>query len=101
VAGCRDFDKGAGWSIYDVQRLYLDFLDALEIGEDSVPGDSSRAELVCYQLDKFGQATPDFEQIYFFSSPYEKDTTSPTSDKPQTSSSRTKITVETYAAVTW
>lgn len=71
----RDFDKGARWSIYNIQRLYLDFLEALAIREDTVPGDSARAELVFYQLGKFSQAISDFEQIYFSSAPYDKYTT--------------------------
>jgi len=71
----RDFDKGARWSIYNIQRLYLDFLEELGIREETLPGDAVRAELVYYQLGKFSQAISDFEQIYFSSSPYDKYTT--------------------------
>jgi DNA helicase-2/ATP-dependent DNA helicase PcrA len=71
----REFDKGARWGIYNIQRLYLDFLEALEVREDTLPGDPSRRELVFYQLGKFSQAISDFEQIYFSTSPYEKYTT--------------------------
>lgn len=71
----RNFDKGARWGSYNIQRLYLDFLDKLQIREDTLPGDPGRAELVFYQLGKFSQAISDFEQIYFASSPYDKYTT--------------------------
>jgi DNA helicase II / ATP-dependent DNA helicase PcrA len=71
----RDFDRGARWSVYNIQRLYLDFLEALEIREETLPGDPMRAELVYYQLGKFSQAISDFEQIYFSSTPYDKYTT--------------------------
>lgn len=71
----RQFDQGARWGIYNIQRLYLDFLEALEIREDTLPGDPVRAELTFYQLGKFSQAISDFEQIYFSTSPYEKYTT--------------------------
>lgn len=71
----RDFDKGARWGIYNIQRLYLDFLEALEMREESLPGDASRRELTYYQLGKFSQAISDFEEIYFSTSPYEKYTT--------------------------
>lgn len=71
----REFDKGARWGIYNIQRLFLDFLEALKIREDTLPGDPSRRELVFYQLGKFSQAISDFEQIYFSTAPYEKYTT--------------------------
>ncbi len=71
----RDFDKGARWGTYNIQRLYLDFLEALGIREETLPGDPVRAELVFFQLGKFSQAISDFEQIYFSSSPYDKYTT--------------------------
>src|SRR4029450_2136947 len=68
----RDFDRGARWGVYNIQRLYLDFLEALEIREETVPGAAGRGELVFYQLGKFSQAISDFEQIYFNTSPAEK-----------------------------
>ena len=71
----REFDQGARWGIYNIQRLYLDFLEALEIREDTLPGDPVRRELVFYELGKFSQAISDFEEIYFSTSPYEKYTT--------------------------
>lgn len=68
----RDFDRGERWGVYNIQRLYLEFLEALGLREDTVPGDPVRQELVFYQLGKFSQAISDFEQIYFNSSPREK-----------------------------
>lgn len=71
----RDFDRGARWGVYNIQRLYLDFLEGLEIREDTLPGDPTRRELVFYQLGKFSQAISHFEEIYFSTTPYDKYTT--------------------------
>lgn len=68
----RDFDRGERWGVYNIQRLYLEFLAALGLREETVPGDPVRAELVFYQLGKFSQAISDFETIYFNTSPKEK-----------------------------
>lgn len=68
----RDFDRGDRWGVYNIQRVYLDFLAALEIREESVPGPPGRGELVFYQLGKFSQVISDFEQIHFNSAPEPK-----------------------------
>lgn len=70
----RDFDRGARWGAYNIniQRLYLELLEALGIREETLPGDPVRRELVFYQLGKFSQAISDFEEIYFNTSPQEK-----------------------------
>lgn len=68
----RDFDRGERWGVYNIQRLYLEFLEALSLREDTVPGDRARAELVFYQLGKFSQAISDFEAIYFNTDPAQK-----------------------------
>ncbi|UKA63758.1 ATP-dependent helicase [Arthrobacter sp. FW306-04-A] len=68
----RDFDRGARWGVYNIQRLYLDFLAALELREETVPGQAGRGELVFYQLGKFSQVISDFEQIHFASKPADK-----------------------------
>ena len=68
----RDFDRGARWGVYNIQRVYLDFLEALAIREETVAGAEVRGELVFYQLGKFSQVISDFEQIYFNTSPAEK-----------------------------
>ena len=57
----RDFDRGERWGVYNIQRLYLEFLESLELREETVPGEPARAELVFYQLGKFSQAISDFE----------------------------------------
>jgi DNA helicase-2/ATP-dependent DNA helicase PcrA len=68
----RDFDRGERWGVYNIQRLYLEFLEALDLREETVPGDPVRRELVFYQLGKFSQAISDFEEINFNTSPREK-----------------------------
>ncbi len=68
----RDFDRGDRWGVYNIQRLYLDFLAALGVREETVPGKPVRRELVFYQLGKFSQAISDFEAIYFNSEPARK-----------------------------
>jgi DNA helicase-2/ATP-dependent DNA helicase PcrA len=68
----RDFDRGERWGVYNIQRLYLEFLESLGLREETVPGDPVRAELVFYQLGKFSQAISDFEQIYFNTEPKQK-----------------------------
>jgi DNA helicase-2/ATP-dependent DNA helicase PcrA len=68
----RDFERGKRWGAYNIQRLYLDFLEALGLREETLPGEPVRRELVFYQLGKFSQAISDFEQIYFNSDPRQK-----------------------------
>ncbi|TQO19919.1 DNA helicase-2/ATP-dependent DNA helicase PcrA [Rhodoglobus vestalii] len=71
-------DQGAAfgdddrWGTYNIQRLYLSVLEALDIREDTIPGTPSRAELVMYQLGKFSRVISDFETIYFASNPESK-----------------------------
>ena len=50
-----------GGRVYNIQRLYLDFLEALDVREDTLPGDPHARELVFYQLGKFSQVISDFE----------------------------------------
>jgi DNA helicase-2/ATP-dependent DNA helicase PcrA len=68
----RNFVAKKRHSVYNIQRLYLDFLEALDMREDSLPGDSGRGELVFYQLGKFSQVISDYEQIYFTTEPKKK-----------------------------
>lgn len=68
----RDFGSNRRHSVYNIQRLYLDFLEALDMREDTLPGDPSRGELVFYQLGKFSQVISDYEQIYFTTEPKAK-----------------------------
>lgn len=68
----RAVQDGSRWGVYNIQRLYLDLLAALDVREDTIPGSRERAELVFYQLGKFSQAISDFEEIHFSSSPTAK-----------------------------
>jgi DNA helicase-2/ATP-dependent DNA helicase PcrA len=68
----RDFDAGKRHSVYNIQRLYLEFLEALDMREDRLPGDATRRELVFYQLGKFSQVISDYEQIHFTTGPKAK-----------------------------
>jgi DNA helicase-2/ATP-dependent DNA helicase PcrA len=68
----RDWDRGERWGVYNIQRLYLEFLEAAGLREQTVPGEPVRRELVFYQLGKFSQAISDFEQIYFTTEPRKK-----------------------------
>lgn len=68
----RDFDRGGRWGVYNIQRLYLEFLEALGLREETVSGNPVRRELTFYQLGKFSQAISDFEQIYFNTDPARK-----------------------------
>lgn len=68
----RDFAAHKRHAVYNIQRLYLDFLESLELREDALPGDATRGELVFYQLGKFSQVISDYEQIHFTSEPKAK-----------------------------
>ncbi|WP_431245314.1 ATP-dependent helicase [Leifsonia xyli] len=67
-----DFTASSRWGVYNIQRLFLRVLEALNLREDTIPGDRRRAELVMYQLGKFSQVISDFEAIHFASSPERK-----------------------------
>lgn len=67
-----DFGRGERWGVYNIQRLYLTVLEALDIRESTIPGTPKRAELVMYQLGKFSQVISDFEAINFASDPEQK-----------------------------
>lgn len=68
----RDFGADRRHSVYNIQRLYLAFLEKLGLREDNLAGDPTRGELVFYQLGKFSQVISDFEQIHFTSEPARK-----------------------------
>ncbi len=63
---------GNKFRVYNIQRLYLDALEALSIREDTIPGPSGRGELVMFQLGKFSQVISDYETIYFRAEPARK-----------------------------
>lgn len=55
-----------------LQRLYLDFLAAIDLLEERVDADTSVArsgEVVYYNLGKFSNVISDFEQIHFHTAP--------------------------------
>jgi len=55
-----------------LQRLYLDFLAAIDLREEGVDGDSTVArggEVAYYNLGKFSNVISDFEQIHFHTAP--------------------------------
>jgi hypothetical protein len=66
----RTFDPGQRFGVYNLQRVYLDFLEVAGVREDRIPG--ARAEIVFYNLGKFSQVITDYEQIHFKSKPEEK-----------------------------
>jgi DNA helicase II / ATP-dependent DNA helicase PcrA len=68
----RDFGAHKRHSVYNIQRLYLEFLQGLGMREESLPGDRTRGELVFYQLGKFSQVISDYEQIHFTTEPKAK-----------------------------
>ncbi len=68
----RDFAAHGRHSVFNIQRLYLNFLEALDMREDALAGGAARGELVFYQLGKFSQVISDYEQIYFTTEPESK-----------------------------
>jgi DNA helicase-2/ATP-dependent DNA helicase PcrA len=58
------------WSFYSIQRVYLQFIEALGVREETVP--NTRGEVLFYNLGKFSQLISDFENIHFHSSPDQK-----------------------------
>lgn len=68
----RDFAASKRHSVYNIQRLFLDFLEALDLREDALAGPATRGELVFYQLGKFSQVISDYEQIHFTTDPKSK-----------------------------
>lgn len=68
----RDFAAQKRYSVYNIQRLYLNFLESLGLREESLTGDPKRVELVFYQLGKFSQVISDYEQIHFLTEPKAK-----------------------------
>jgi ATP-dependent DNA helicase UvrD/PcrA len=68
--GQREWDETERWSVYNLQRTFLAFLEDLHIREEDVPG--GRGEIVYYNLGKFSQVISDFEQIHFQSDPGRK-----------------------------
>jgi ATP-dependent DNA helicase UvrD/PcrA len=71
----KSWKAGQRWGAYNIQRAYLDFLEAVGLREERVPPTSAgalRGEIVYYNFGKFSEVISDFEQIYFQSDPQEK-----------------------------
>jgi DNA helicase-2/ATP-dependent DNA helicase PcrA len=71
----RNWQPTDRWSTFNIQRLYLSFLEAIALREERVPPTArgaSRGELAFYNLGKFSQVISDFEQIHFQSAPEKK-----------------------------
>lgn len=66
----REWDENQRWSVYNLQRTFLGFLEELGIREDNL--NSADGELVYYNLGKFSQVISDYEQIHFHSDPERK-----------------------------
>ena len=58
------------FSVYNLQRQFVSFMETLRLQEDGIP--NTRGETVFYNLGKFSQAISDFESIHFHSRPVEK-----------------------------
>jgi DNA helicase-2/ATP-dependent DNA helicase PcrA len=56
----------------NLQELFLEYLEALDIKESSYPLDPSRGEIVFSLMGKFSQVISDFESINFKTDPAEK-----------------------------
>jgi DNA helicase-2/ATP-dependent DNA helicase PcrA len=63
-------DEEVRFSVYNIQRQYIGFLERIALREELVP--NGRGEVVFYNLAKFSQAISDFETIYFHSRPVQK-----------------------------
>jgi ATP-dependent DNA helicase UvrD/PcrA len=66
----RKWDNSKRWSVYNLQRTYLSFLEGIALREEDVP--DRRGEVVYYNLGKFSQIISDYEQIHFQSDPARK-----------------------------
>jgi DNA helicase-2/ATP-dependent DNA helicase PcrA len=66
----KTFEEGKRFGLYNLQRIFLDFLELVEFQEGKVP--NNRGEVVYYNLGKFSQVISDFEQINFKSDPKRK-----------------------------
>ena len=53
-----------------LQRVYLDFLETIQLREENIPAHGSRTgEIVFYNLGSFSEVISDFETIHFNSAP--------------------------------
>ena len=67
-------DSESRWSVYNLQRQFMEFLEAAGLREERVPTGplGARGDVVFYNLGKFSQVISDYESIHFHSKPTEK-----------------------------
>lgn len=63
-------DDSVRFSVYNIQRQFIAFLERLQLREETVP--AGRGEVIFYNLARFSQVVSDFEGIYFHSRPVQK-----------------------------
>lgn len=63
-------DDEVRFSVYNIQRQFMSFLQRIGLCEENVP--NGRGELAFYNLAKFSQLISDFESINFHSNPIRK-----------------------------
>jgi DNA helicase II / ATP-dependent DNA helicase PcrA len=73
----REWDAKERWSVYNLQRTFLTFLEEAGIREQEIPQGNNtagraRGEVVFYNFGKFSQVISDYEQIHFQSDPANK-----------------------------
>lgn len=61
---------GNRFDVYNLQRVFLDFLDRVALREETIP--DGRGEVVYYNLGKFSQCISDYEEIHFRTEPRSK-----------------------------
>lgn len=66
----KDFASARRFSDRNLQRTFLDFLEAVGMREESIP--DARGEVVYYNLGKFSQVISDFEEVHFKTPPKAK-----------------------------
>ncbi|WP_329176817.1 ATP-dependent helicase [Streptomyces sp. NBC_01477] len=64
------WDASKAWDSTTLQGVFLDFLEAIGLQEESIPG--NRGELVYYNLGRFSTAIGDFERIHLTSEPKQR-----------------------------
>jgi DNA helicase-2/ATP-dependent DNA helicase PcrA len=66
----QNLDPNRVSRLANTQRVYLDFLEAVSLREERIPG--GRGEVVLYNLGKFSQVIADYEEVHFRTPPSEK-----------------------------
>lgn len=70
IADRERTDDGRRFDVYNLQRVFLDYLAAISLREHKVP--NGRGEVVYYNLGKFSQLISDYEAIHFKTDPAAK-----------------------------